>query len=78
VNPAHLEPVTGRENTLRGINPAAVHARQTHCKRGHPFDEKNTRVSSRGNRICAACTPFLPSRIAKRRQWPLTETKVPA
>src|SRR2546421_6548023 len=31
VNPAHLEPVTGRENVLRGISPAARAAKATHC-----------------------------------------------
>ena len=32
---SHLEPVTSQENTLRGNSPCAVHARQTHCLRGH-------------------------------------------
>jgi HNH endonuclease len=35
VNPAHLEPVTNRENSLRGISPLADNARKTHCPRGH-------------------------------------------
>lgn len=43
VNPAHLEPVTKHTNTvLRGSGPAAINYRKTHCKSGHPFDEKNT------------------------------------
>src|SRR5438552_9194288 len=37
VNPLHLEPVPPQINVLRGISPAAQHARQTHCKRGHEF-----------------------------------------
>jgi hypothetical protein len=41
VNPAHLEPVTRRENGIRGIGIIS-NARKTHCKRGHPFDEENT------------------------------------
>jgi len=41
-NPAHLEPVTLRVNTLRGTSPIADNARKTHCKNGHPFDEANT------------------------------------
>lgn len=48
VNPGHLEPVTSRVNTLRGK------AFQATCKRGHPFDEANTR-SYRGGRICREC-----------------------
>ena len=46
VNPAHLEPVTQSENILRGDAPQRTRERnltRTHCKRGHPFDEKNTR-----------------------------------
>lgn len=35
VNPAHLEPVTHRENILRGDAPIAHHARYcTRCRRG--------------------------------------------
>ena len=55
VNPAHLEPVTRRENILRGESPSAQNARKTHCHRGHPFDEANTgRWDPRG-RACRAC-----------------------
>ena len=54
VNPAHLEPVTARENLLR----AGMNAAKTHCKRGHEFTPENTRESSgvRGPyRVCRAC-----------------------
>jgi hypothetical protein len=37
VNPDHLEPVTQRENILRGEGVAAVRAKQMTCKRGHPL-----------------------------------------
>jgi hypothetical protein len=54
VNPDHLEPVTPRENALRGNTIAARRAAQTHCVRGHPFDEANT--IRRGNgRACREC-----------------------
>jgi hypothetical protein len=54
VNPDHLEPVTPRENALRGDTIAARRAAQTHCVRGHPFDEANT--IRRGNgRACREC-----------------------
>lgn len=54
VNPDHLEPVTPRENTLRGDTIAARRAAQTHCVRGHPFDEANTiRVGT--GRACREC-----------------------
>lgn len=56
VNPEHLEPVTNRENGLRGTSPAAKNARKTHCLRGHPFDEVNTYWEpSRAGRACREC-----------------------
>src|SRR5262245_12493041 len=42
VNPDHLEPVSRRENILRGASHVAANARKTHCSKGHPFDEVNT------------------------------------
>jgi hypothetical protein len=54
-NPAHLEPVSQRENTLRGAGPTATNARKTHCRRGHPFDEENTIWRPGGGRRCRAC-----------------------
>lgn len=55
VNPDHLEPVTMRENLLRGESPAAHHARKTHCAEGHPLAGENLRVDRRGWRICVTC-----------------------
>jgi hypothetical protein len=55
VNPAHLEPVTARENTLRGEAPSARRARQTHCVRGHAFSGGNLRLKPSGKRECRAC-----------------------
>lgn len=55
VNPAHLEPVTQRENLMRGETIPARHAAQTHCGRGHIFDEANTYVRKDGRRSCRAC-----------------------
>lgn len=54
VNPDHLEPVTNRENVLRGISPPAIHARTTHCPRGHGYTPENTTVRG-GQRFCLAC-----------------------
>lgn len=56
VNPGHLEPVTHRENVLRGESPFAINARKTHCVHGHPFDEANTAFTAAGYRRCRACT----------------------
>jgi len=58
-NPAHMEPVTNRENVMRGDTIPASHAAQTHCLRGHPFDEANTYIAKtaygRPARACRAC-----------------------
>lgn len=55
VNPAHLEPVTSRENTLRGVGFSAVNARKTHCPQGHQFTPENTYTQSDGRRRCRKC-----------------------
>lgn len=56
VNPAHLEPVSHRENTLRSpTSPTAVNARKTHCIHGHEFTPANTYVQTGGGRGCRAC-----------------------
>jgi len=74
VNPDHLEPVTHRENVLRGIGPTAMQAAQTHCKRGHPFDEENTYIiPTTGSRQCRTCVvAYRPGRReidnARRRE----------
>lgn len=52
VNPAHLEPVTQRENVLRG---EAAFARATHCPKGHPYAGPNLYISPNGSRRCRAC-----------------------
>lgn len=54
VNPAHLEPVTPRENVLRGVGHVAALSRATHCKHGHEFNLQNTYVRPQG-RTCRAC-----------------------
>lgn len=56
VNPAHLEPVTTRENILRGEAPPAKFAVATHCIRGHEFSPENTYYQAGGRRACHACS----------------------
>ncbi len=59
VNPDHLEPVTLKENLLRGRGAAANNARKTHCLRGHELSKPNTRLRTRPNgsisRHCIEC-----------------------
>lgn len=53
-NPAHLEPVTLKQNVLRGVGTSAENARKTACDQGHPLDEQNTYFDGRG-RVCLTC-----------------------
>lgn len=66
VNPAHLEPVTSRVNTLRGVGPSARNAAKTHCDSGHPLDEDNT-YHHEGRRRCRACRAEAQRRYVARR-----------
>lgn len=58
-NPAHLEPVTRSENSIRGIGPQLTRARQASikaCPRGHPYDLFNTYFAPKtGARSCRYC-----------------------
>ena len=55
VNPKHLEPVTLRENILRGTSPAARNAAVTRCPAGHQYDQSNTHITKSGSRHCRTC-----------------------
>lgn len=55
VNPAHMEAVTPRENTLRGGSMAAEHARRTHCPSGHEYTPENTYLWRGRQRYCRIC-----------------------
>lgn len=62
VNPDHLEPVTNRVNTMRGVSPAIILHHLGRCKRGHERTPENTllRKNPSGNGIVNSC------RICKR------------
>jgi hypothetical protein len=62
VNPRHLEPVTMRENTMRGRG----HGSETHCPSGHPYDDFNTYVYPRGGRGCRVCRADAMQRFLAR------------
>lgn len=51
VNPAHLEPVTHRENMRRGVNHCSL---KTHCPAGHTYDDENTAIVA-ARRVCKIC-----------------------
>jgi hypothetical protein len=71
VNPAHLEPVTNRENVVRGIGGALLKARNasiTHCPQGHEYTPDNTRLDKKRSRNCRICERAHTKRLTKRRQ----------
>ena len=58
VNPDHLEEVTHAENTRRGNAGMwfkELQNSKTHCPKGHPYDEDNTRYKPQGWRVCKEC-----------------------
>lgn len=64
-NPAHLEPVSGRENKLRGAGPSAVFAKRDHCRNGHPLTGDNIfPVNPAIGRRCRQCDSE-----RKRQAW---------
>ena len=68
LNPDHLEAVTGTENQYRSMSPTGLNARKTHCKRGHPFDERNTRIGKDGSRNCRTCARAAVQRSREQYQ----------
>jgi hypothetical protein len=66
VRPDHLEPVSARENLMRGNTAAARNAAKTHCPQGHPYDEVNTYRDKRGRRSCNACRRAAVARYEQR------------
>jgi HNH endonuclease len=69
-SPAHLEPVTTRENVLRGEGRAAVQVTVTHCGTcGLPYDEKNTYVApGTRKRKCRNCARATERRYRERKR----------
>ena len=74
INPAHLEAVTGAENTRRGKTTAALNAAKTHCPQGHEFTPENTylikpsRTQRNGARGCRACRRAAHARSTEKRR----------
>lgn len=65
INPAHLEPVTPQENTLRHYR------NRTHCRKGHEYTPENVIwVKKKTNktlaRYCRACRDKSPQRDTRR------------
>ena len=77
VNPAHIEPVTHRENTLRSDAASAINARKTHCDKGHPLDGDNLVVTTSNGRQFRRCrTCHRASHSAPRSDAPAADLTV--
>lgn len=69
VNPAHLEPVTAKENVLRSPHTwGGRHRIRTHCPKGHVYDEANTILPRRGGRECLACRRAAGKTLATQKR----------
>lgn len=70
VNPAHIEPVTNRENIVRGEAGELIRKRfasRTHCANGHDYSPGNV-ITRQGRRRCVACEKaMIDRRTVKRR-----------
>lgn len=64
VNPWHLEIVTRRENTLRGVGPSAQQAKQKTCAFGHELIP----VRYRRERRCRECVNAASRRYKQRER----------
>ncbi len=65
VNPAHLEPVTCKENIRRG-ETALANLNKTHCPQGHPYSPEN--VYLHAGRHCRICRHVAMTKDSRRRQ----------
>jgi hypothetical protein len=55
VNPAHLEPVTQKENLARGFGIGSINSRKAYCSKGHALEADNVTILPRGERRCKKC-----------------------
>ena len=70
INPEHLEPVTNRENVLRGVGISAVNAKKTHCSRGHELSGDNLYIAPKdGSRKCRACKALNWPKYRENRKY---------
>lgn len=54
INPDHLEPVTIKENIMRGISFSVINSKKTACPKGHAYDEI-VKQNNRRVRSCSEC-----------------------
>ena len=64
VNPAHLEPVTARENIRRAMEAKYGGPNRSECTKGHPWTPENIYWRKSGHPVCRAC-----NRERQRNAW---------
>ena len=66
-NPDHLEPVTQKENTLKGMTGQHIRVPRTHCKRGHEYTPENIIPHTNNKRgRCRICKQRMAREYYKR------------
>jgi len=55
VNPNHLEPVTRKENLMRGVGLTSQNLKKTHCPKGHEYNGVNLYRDTKNFRRCREC-----------------------
>jgi hypothetical protein len=68
-NPDHIEPVTNKQNVLRGVGISAQFAQRDRCKNGHIFTSENVimRTGKRTGRRCLDCSKDWVKRRSEMR-----------
>lgn len=66
VNPTHLEPVTRKENVLRGVAPSSLNSKKTHCMKGHELTPDNLCKREGSYRECRTCKNISNSMYRKQ------------
>jgi hypothetical protein len=67
-NPQHLEPVTSKENTMRGLGVSSLNAKKTHCKHGHLLSGNNLVILHGNKRNCRECKNRINREWNKRKR----------
>lgn len=78
VNPDHLEPVTNRENTLRGRSPFAVKAKKNACQYGHELAVRPRTVGGPDRRYCPTCARDHQRRMRKAYRFQVDKSSATA
>lgn len=68
INPRHLEPVTKRENQMRGMAPGILIYKSGKCAAGHQMSGSNLYISPNGKRGCRQCMRSATRRYNEKKR----------